>query len=80
MDNGHRLAAITYGTLVAPSKRTNAPPSDFWPEVCRVDSWENAVQMKPENSQRRVSFEVFFILGLAGLMAVVAAIWIPIMS
>jgi hypothetical protein len=79
MNNGYRLAVIAGGRSAA-SKGKNAPPSSFWPEVNRAGSWESLGQMKPENSPSRVFLEVFLILGVAGLVAVAAAIWIPIMS
>ena len=81
MNQGHGLAMISGGRRRAErSGSENAPTADFWPEVSGRNSREDLVHIKPENSPGRVFLEVLLVLGVAGLMAVAAAVWIPILS
>jgi hypothetical protein len=79
MSNVQRHGVIPCKKRTALAKGRNTRPSDYWPEVS-VDSVEDVVQAKPENSLGRVLLEVFLVLGVAGMIAVAAAIWAPIMS
>ena len=45
---------------------------DVWPEVSSRYSLEDPAPANPENSQRRVLFEVGLVLAIAGIMAIAA--------
>ncbi len=61
-------------------ENNKAQADDFWPEVSSRHSPEDLDQAAFENSPGRVLLEVFLVLGIAGLTAVVAILWIPILS
>ena len=68
------------GQRPARFENSNAPADDFWPEVSSHYSPEELAQAASENSPGRVLFEVFLVLGIAGLTAIVAILWVPILS
>ncbi len=80
MNQGHRLVMISGGSRAGHSRNGNASFDGFWPEVSSCYSQEDPVQLIRENSPGRVFLEVLLVLSVAGLMALAAAIWIPIMS
>ena len=61
-------------------ENNKAPDGDFWPEVSSHYSPEELAQAASENSPGRVLLEVFLVLGIAGLTAIVAILWVPILS
>lgn len=61
-------------------ENNKSPDGDFWPEVSSQYSPEELAQAASENSPGRVLLEVFLVLGIAGLTAVVAILWVPILS
>jgi hypothetical protein len=50
-----------------------------WPEVSTGYSRENPAPVNPENSQRRVLFEVGLVLAIAGIMAIAAGFLVPLL-
>ena len=71
MQSGQRPARL---------ENNKAQAGDFWPEVSSQYSPEELAQAAAENSPGRVLLEVFLVLGIAGLTAVVAILWVPILS
>lgn len=61
-------------------ENNKSPDGDFWPEVSSQYSPEELAQAASENSPGRVLLEVFLVLGIAGLTAVAAILWLPILS
>lgn len=57
-----------------------APDDDFWLEVSDRDPVEHGVKPDSGNSPARVLSEAFFALAIAGLIAVAAITWVPILS
>ncbi len=57
-----------------------APHDDFWPDVSNCNPVEHGINPDPDNSPARVLFEAFLALAVAGLIAVAAIIWAPILS
>jgi len=53
---------------------------DFWPEVLPHNSPERFEKVRPENALGRVFLESLLVLGVAGLIAVAAVFWAPILS
>ena len=80
MNQGHRLVMISGSRCAGRFGSQNQPTAGFWPEVSSCYSQEDSVQLIRENSPGRVFLEVLLVLSVAGLMALAAAIWIPIMS
>jgi hypothetical protein len=56
------------------------PVADVWPEVSSHYPQEEMDRAAAENSPGRVFLEIFLVLGVAVLMAIAAAIWVPILS
>ena len=71
MQSGQRPARL---------ENNKAQAGDFWPEVSSLYSSEELTQAASKNSPGRVLLEVFLVLGIAGLTAIVAILWVPILS
>lgn len=80
MNLGHRIVTMQSGQRPARLENNQAPAGDFWPEVSSRYSPEELAQAASENSPGRVLLEVFLVLGIAGLTAVAAILWLPILS
>jgi hypothetical protein len=80
INTGRGFAIISGGRGRTPSESRDAISADFWPDVSSQYSREELVRAASENSPGRVFLEVFLVLGIAGLAAVVAILWIPILS
>lgn len=80
MNLGHRIVATRGGLRLVRAEGSSASKNDFWPEICSHSSQEELVRAACKNSPGRVFFEVVLVLGIAGLMAVAAILWIPIIS
>jgi hypothetical protein len=80
MRRGHRVVMMSGESHMRASETGDAVSGGFWPEVSSRYSQEDPAQLRRENSSGRVFLEVLLVLGVAGLMAVAAAIWIPILS
>jgi hypothetical protein len=80
MNHGRRIIAMQGEQRLARFENSNTPARDFWPEVSSRHSPDELAQAASENSPGRVLFEVFLVLGVAGLTAVVAILWLPILS
>jgi hypothetical protein len=52
---------------------------DVWPEVSSRYALDNTAPVNPQNTPRRVLFEVGLVLAIAAIMAVAAAFMFPIM-
>jgi hypothetical protein len=53
---------------------------DIWPEVSSRYALENPAPVNPENAPRRVLLEAALVLAIAGLLAVAAAFFVPLLS
>ena len=80
MSHSRRFVMNSSAGPTGRSANSNKPIGDFWLDVSDRDSLDHLVSTNSENSQGRVLFEAFLILVVAGLMAVAASIWIPILQ
>ena len=58
------------------SRHESARPHGFLPEVSSHELRAEQTDIKRENSPARIFLEVFLILGVAGLIALAAVIWV----
>ena len=80
MNFGHKIVAMPGRQRPVRPENDNASAGDFWPEVSSHYSPEELAQAASENSPGRVVLGVLLVLGIAGLTAVVAMLWVPILS
>ena len=78
--HGHNFVVVSGGGRTRACEGATAPSDGFWPEVSSGYAQEDPAQPGRENSPVRVFREVLLVLAVAGLMVLVAAVWIPVMS
>lgn len=79
MSIGHGFVTMRRERRPQFENRAN-PVADVWPEVSSRYSQEEMDRVAAENSPGRVFLEILLVLGVAVLMAIAAAIWVPILS
>ena len=77
---GHSFVTMRVARSAVRFENKKSSASDVWPEVSSHYSQDELDCAAAENSPGRVFLEVVLVLGIAGLAAIAAAIWAPILS
>jgi hypothetical protein len=80
MGQRHGLVLVSGGSREDGCQSKLQSAGDFWPEVLHHKSPERLEKVRPENALGRVFLESLLVLGVAGLIAVAAVFWAPILS
>jgi hypothetical protein len=80
MRQRHGLVLASGGSREDGCQNKLQSAGDFWPEVLYHKSPERLEKVRPENALGRVFLESLLVLGVAGLIAVAALFWAPILS
>lgn len=80
MGTARKFGIVQGGRRPAGFENEDVSVDDVWPEVSSRYSEAESAQAVRENSSRRVFFEAFLILVVAGLIAALMTQWAPILS